>query len=157
VPQERERLFLVCTRSRAPLQLTLPKRPHVPVNEVLDWNAPKWTPIEKPGRSVNTLRRVASGRARFGDRFVAPFYSSGSGLTGRSIHRPLGTITTRDRWMVVDGNRMRMLSVPETKAVMGFRADYLLPKAKHEAKYLLGNAVCPPVPTDLLTAIKAAA
>ena len=157
VPQERVRLFLVCTRSKAPLKLALPSRPHVPVNDVLDWNAPNWSLVNKPGRAPNTLLRVASGRARFGDRFVAPFYSSGSGLTGRSIHRPIGTIPTRDRWMVVDGDRMRMLTVDETKAVMGFSADYKLPKASSVAKYMLGNAVCPPVMTDILTAIKQAA
>ena len=157
VPQHRERLFLVCTRSQAPLQLRLPRRERVAIGSVIEWDAHTWTPIDKPGRSVKTLNRIEAGRAEFGSRFVAPYYSSGSGLKGRSIHRPIGTITTRDRWAVIDGDRMRMLQVPEIKAAMGFPTGYALPPTKKEALHMLGNAVCPQVAADLLTAIREAA
>lgn len=154
VPQHRERLFLVCTQSKHPLHLNLPKRAHRPIGDVIEWDAHQWRQIDRPGRSAKTLQRVAAGRAEFGARFVAPYYSSGSGLTGRSIHRPIGTITTRDRWAVVDGDRMRMLQVPEAKAAMGFPARYALPGTHREALFMLGNAVCPPVAADLLAAIR---
>lgn len=157
VPQHRERLFLVCTQSKHPLHLDLPKRPHRPIADVIEWDAHEWSQIERPGRSAKTLQRIAAGRARFGARFVAPYYSGGSGLTGRSIDRPIGTITTRDRWAVIDGDRMRMLRVPEAKAAMGFRADYVLPEGHKDALFMLGNAVCPPVPADMLAAIREAA
>ena len=100
-------------------------------------------------------QRVAAGRAEFDARFVAPCYSSGSGLTGRSVHRPVGTITTRDRWAVVDGDRMRMLQVPEAKAAMGFPDRYVLPNTHKDALCMLGNAVSPPVAAGLLMAIRA--
>jgi len=77
VPQHRERLFLVCTRSRAPLQLRLPKREHKAVADLIQWDAGTWSRIDKPGRSSKTLQRVAAGRAAFGDRHVAPYYGSG--------------------------------------------------------------------------------
>ncbi|OAH97330.1 DNA methyltransferase [Methylomonas methanica] len=157
VPQHRERLFLVCTRSQYPLHLELPKQAHVPIANVIEWDAHPWSAINKPGRSEKTLKRVQAGRAAFGDRFVAPYYSSGSGLTGRSIHRPIGTITTKDRWAVVRGDSMRMLQVPEAKAAMGFPAAYRLPALQKDALCMLGNAVCPPVSADFLTAIRQAA
>jgi DNA (cytosine-5)-methyltransferase 1 len=157
VPQNRDRLFLVATRSKAPLQLQLPRRPHVPVRDVIEWDRYAWNPVHTPRRSPNTLRRIAAGRATFGDRFAAPFYGSGSGLTGRSLDRPLGTLTTIDRWAIVDGDRMRMLKISEAKAVMGFPADYDLPPTQREAMHLLGNAVCPPVARDVFTAILEAA
>lgn len=156
VPQHRVRLFLVCTRSANPLKLELPRYPHVPVGQVIEWDAHPWTLIDKPGRSAATLRRCASGRAAFGRRFVAPFYGSGSGLCGRSIQRPLGTVTTKDRWMVVDGDRCRMLQISEARAVMGLRPDFQLPSVKHEAMKMLGNAICPPVARDILLAVRAA-
>jgi len=157
VPQHRRRLFLVCTQSKHPLHLDLPHRPHRAIADVIQWDAHEWSPVERPGRSARTLRRIAAGRAAFGARFVAPYYSNGSGTTGRSIDRPIGTITTRDRWAVIDGDRMRMLRVPEAKAAMGFRASYVLPDAHRDALFMLGNAVCPPVAADILTAIRAAA
>ena len=86
-----------------------------------------------------------------------PFYGSGSGETGRSLDRPLGTVTTRDRWAVVDGDRMRMMQPPEYAAAMGFGAGVRLPPTRAEAIHLLGNAVCPPVPEALVRAIGAAA
>lgn len=155
VPQHRERLFMVLTRSRAPLYLDLPKMPHVPVNSVIDWYSEKWSPIYKKGRSPATIARVENGRARFGDQFVAPFYGSGSGLTGRSVDRPIGTITTRDRWAVVNGDRMRMLNKNEVRQVMGFPESTKLPPTHKESIHLMGNAVCPPVPETFLRLIQA--
>jgi DNA (cytosine-5)-methyltransferase 1 len=157
VPQHRRRLFVLATRSRHPVELRLPRREHVPIGSVLDFSAGSWAPIERAGRSPKTLQRTASGRQRFGDRFVMPYYGSGSGLTGRSLERPLGTVTTRARWAVVDGHRMRMLSTDETRAAMGFRAGYQLPASNAEALHLLGNAVSPPVASDLVSALRAAA
>ncbi|WP_175786485.1 DNA cytosine methyltransferase [Burkholderia anthina] len=157
VPQHRERLFLILSRSERPLMLRLPQREHVPVAQIIDFDAGSWSPIQKPGRSVATLRRIENGRRAHGDRFVAPYYGSGSGETGRSLARPLGTITTRDRWAVIDGDRMRMLSKEEARDAMSFPRNYILPKQHRLAMHMLGNAVAPVVARDVLNAIKAAA
>lgn len=157
LPQHRRRLFIVATRSKHPIDLVLPSRPHVAVNDCIDWNAGSWSPINKPGRSIKTLDRVANGRAAFGDRFVMPYYGSGSGTTGRSIHRPLGTLTTKARWALVDGDRMRMLRAVEGKLIQGLPDSYLLPDNEPTAWTLIGNGVCPQVAADLITAIKEAA
>lgn len=154
VPQHRQRLFVVATRSQHPIALTLPRRAHTPAADIIDFSAGTWSRIDKPGRSRNTLARVAAGRRALGDRFVAPYYGSGSGETGRSLARPLGTITTRDRWSVINGDHMRMLTADECRAAMGFPAGYRLPAQHHKAVHLLGNAVCPPVATDIINAIR---
>ncbi|SCU75564.1 conserved hypothetical protein [Cupriavidus necator] len=157
VPQHRERLFLVLSRSSRPLMLQLPQREHVPAADIIDFSSGRWSPIEKPGRASATLARIAQGRKTYGDRFVMPYYGSGSGTTGRSLARPLGTVTTRDRWALVNGDQMRMLSADECRAAMGFPAGYRLPEQHRTAVHLLGNAVCPPVARDIVTAIKEAA
>lgn len=150
VPQNRVRLFIVATKSKNPIQLKLPKLDHVAIGDFIDWEHPKWSPVHKPNRSPATLRRILSGRAVHGERFLAPYYKSGSGLTGRSIHRPVGTITTRARWAVIDGDRMRMMSAGETRDAMGFPTDYALPSSDAQAIHLLGNAVPPPVARDFI-------
>lgn len=153
VPQHRVRMFIVATRSRSPLVLDLPKRQHIPASAFLDFNSGSWSPINKPRRSCATLARVSAGRAAHGDRFLAPYYGSGSGTTGRSLHRPIGTVTTKARWALIDGDRMRMLTVPENCAAMGFPRDYQLPAQAHQAIHMLGNAVCPPVARDVIAAV----
>ncbi len=154
VPQHRRRLFIVGTRSKNPIELALPQREHTPAAQIIDFEAGRWSPIEKPGRSANTLARIAAGRAAHGSRFLTAYYGNERG--GRSVSRPVGTITTRDRWAVIDGERMRMLTVDECRAAMGFPHGYQLPETHREAIHMLGNAVVPPVARDVIEALKEA-
>lgn len=154
-PQHRVRLFIVLSRSTAAIKLNLPKKDHVPASCFIDFSAGKWAAINRPGRAAATLERVAAGRAAHGERFLTSYY--GNTRSGRSICRPIGTITTRDRWAVIDGAKMRMLNVSECRAAMGFPADYLLPENHREAIHMLGNAVCPPAAAEIINAIRRAA
>lgn len=155
VPQNRERVLIVLARSKHPLQLRMPARPHVPATNIIDFAAGRWSPIERPGRSPATLARITNGRRQHGDRFLTAYYGNEKG--GRSLQRPIGTITTRDRWAVIDGDRMRMLSVDEARLAMGFRASYRLPERARDAMHMLGNAVPPPVARDAIQALREAA
>ena len=157
VPQNRLRAFIVATRSRHPVELELPRREHQSAAACIDLAAGKWSPVNKPRRAAATLARIAAGRQRFGSTFLAPYYGSGSGETGRSLDRPIGTLTTKARWALVDGDRMRMVSAVEGRALMGFPASYQLPANEAQAWTLLGNAVCPPMAAELIGALKAAA
>lgn len=157
VPQHRKRLIFIGARAKHPLMLRLPKREHVPASSFVDFDAGDWSVIERAGRAAATLARIENGRRRFGDRFLAPYYGKGSGLTGRSLDRPIGTITTRDRWSVIDGDRMRMLTKDENRAAMGFRPDYILPSDPKLALHMLGNAVAPLKMCDVIEALRAAA
>lgn len=155
VPQHRERLFIVATRSKHPLMLYLPTREHVPASSFIDFNAGNWQPIEKPGRATATLARIAEGRRIHGARFISSYYGNERG--GRSISRPVGTITTRDRHAIIDGDRMRMFSAQECRAAMSFPPDYKLPAQHRLAVHMLGNAVAPKVACDVINAIREAA
>ncbi|MFZ3286581.1 MAG: DNA cytosine methyltransferase [Telluria sp.] len=155
VPQYRERLFIVATRSKHPVMLRFPVREHVPASSFIDFGAGKWQPIRKPGRAANTLARIDSGRREHGDRFISSYYGASTG--GRSINRPVGTITTRDRHAIIDGDRMRMFSAQECRAAMGFPSGYKLPAQHRLAVHMLGNAVCPPAARDVIMALKEAA
>ncbi|WP_460044186.1 DNA cytosine methyltransferase [Pseudomonas sp. S2_H01] len=157
VPQHRVRLFLVLTRSKAPLMLELHRHQHVAAASFLDFEIGKWSLIEKPGRAQATLDRVRNGRERFGDRFIMPYYGKGSGLTGRDISRPIGTITTLDRWALVRGDEMRMLSANEALAAQTFPADLLRPDSHRLTVHMAGNAVPPLAGQRVIEALMAAA
>lgn len=154
VPQHRKRMFVVFTKARNPARLQLPQRKHVPADTIIDFKAGRWSQIQRPGRSPATLARVQTGRQKLGDRFLTAYYGNEKG--GRSLDRPIGTITTRDRWAVIDGDRMRMLSVSECRRAMGFPESYRLPHRAKDAMHMLGNAVCPPVACDVIKALAAA-
>ena len=155
VAQHRRRLFIVGTRSKHPLELTFTPQAHVGSGQIIDFDAGRWSQVDKPGRAGATLARVASGRACHGGRFVTAYYGSETG--GRSLSRPVGTITTRDRWAVIDGDRMRMLSTHECRRAMGFPDSYRLPERAKDAMHMLGNAVVPLLARDVINAIRRAA
>lgn len=154
VPQNRKRLIVIGTRSKHPLILRDRSGAQPPISPLIQWDRGPWRQIDE-SLKPRTLQRIAAGRREFGTRFVAPYYSNGSGLTGRSLERPIGTITTIDRWAVVDGDRMRMLNVDEARGAMGFRSTYKLPAQTRLAKHLLGNAVTPPMVAEIIREIAA--
>jgi len=147
VPQSRVRLFVVCSRSKTPLRLTFKPKAHVPAGSFI--TAPAITPVSS--LCPRSQARIANGRAVHGSRFLMAYFGTEKG--GRSLNAPLGTVTTRDRYALVDGDRCRMLAVDEYRQAMGF-PDYQLPANKKLAKHLLGNAVCPPVARDILEALR---
>lgn len=155
VPQHRKRVFIVLTKSRAPLVLDLPKRPHVPASSFLDLNAGRWSIIDKPGRATATLNRIAAGRQEHGDQFIFSYY--GMTRSGRDMARPIGTITTRDRWAIVNGDRMRMLTADENLLAMSFPADIQRPDNHRLTVHMAGNAVPPLAGQRVLEALQVAA
>jgi DNA (cytosine-5)-methyltransferase 1 len=156
VPQHRPRVIVTAVRGReAPPVLPPPAVEPRPIGDVIRWEEGVWTPVEKKVEA--TRARVANGRARFGERFVMPYNGSGSGLTGRDLARPIGTITAADRWAVVRGDTMRMLLVSELRAAMGFPEHYQLPPSRADATKMLGNAIVPAVAASAVRAVMEAA
>lgn len=151
VPQHRRRVFVICTRGKHTPAIRLPKRDHTPAENILE-SGGNWSPVAD--KCANTRARIEAGRRAHGSRFLVAYYGNEKG--GRSVRRPIGTVTTRDRYALVDGDRMRMLNVTEYRRAMGFREDYVLPRSSTLAKHMLGNAVCPPVARDVLLELKAA-
>lgn len=153
VPQNRVRLFVVARQAGA-VYVRAPRLEHVPASSFVDFSGGKWSPIRKPGRAAATLERIANGRKALGDRFLAPFY--GNTRTGRSLDRPIGTITTHDRYAVIDGDRMRILTVDESRIAMSFPARYQLHGNRADQMKQLGNAVCPLVAKSVIEQVRAA-
>lgn len=151
VPQHRRRLFIVGTRSRSPLWLRQPRMEHVPSKHIISRDCGVWSSVSQMCK--RTRDRIEQGRLQWGHRFLVAYYGTERG--GRSLDRPLGTVTTRDRYAIVDGDSLRMLTVDEYRAAMGFPAGYQLPRNKRLAKHLLGNAVCPPVASEVIRQIAA--
>ena len=146
VPQNRERLIVVATRTgRAPI-LEAPKRAHVPASSFLRMDRGPWSPVA--GHAPRTLARIVEAQRAHGPDVLVPYYGSATG--GRSLARPIGTITTVDRYALVRGDRMRMVAVDEMTEACGFPADYVLTGTRRERVCQLGNAAPPALITGVI-------
>lgn len=154
VPQSRRRLFLLCDRKREPPDLSSRRvgRPAA-AREILDTPGTWMTrPLRSPNRAIETLGRADRAIAEIGEGvpFLIVYYSTDGGGGWQTLDRPLRTLTTLDRFGLVeweDGEpTLRMLQVPELQRAMGFDEGYkLLKGSRRDRIKLLGNGVCPPV------------
>ena len=155
VPQSRERVFIVANRKKEIL-IRSPKLQHVSASTIIDWDAGSWNSIESPShgrtRSAGTPSQIRAARERHGEKFLIAYY--GNEKAGRDLSKPIGTITTKDRFALIRGDQMRMLTVEEYRLAMGFPLEYQLPQVRAKAIHLLGNAVVPAVAAGVIRQIQ---
>ena len=147
VPQNRVRLFIMGGK-KWPISVFSPNLPHVPARDIIDWDHGSWSLVRAPGRAERTLAQYQNGRRIYGDEFLIAYF--GHERNGRSVDKPFGTMTTKDKYAVVRGDQMRMLTVDEVRCAMGFPAHYQLPPRHKDAIKMLGNAVPPPLARGIL-------
>ena len=139
VAQQRTRWFLHAFLNGKASTLSSPELPIIPVREILDPSAKGWKPVSS--KSDRVQERVAAGR-RHGRSFITQHVT---GHRGRSLDQPLPTVTGQQQLALVDGNRMRPLTIDEQGAAQGFPAGYFdSVRTKGAAAQMIGNAV--PVP-----------
>lgn len=148
VPQSRERLFIVCTRSKNPLEIKFDKQSHIPASSFIDLNFEGYEWDLVSNRVKATQNRIINGRKKFGDVFLDAAYGNEKG--GRDINKPIGTITTINKHSLVMGDYIRSLTVRELAAAQSFSSEYILPEGRTIAKELIGNAV-PPLMAERFT------
>ena len=139
VPQRRKRLFVVASRVGATIEprattIEPPFGPHI------NWDEGDWRDTAAVSPSV--AGRFSKGRANHGPRFLSQHVT---GHPGVGLHEPIRTITTKDQWVVVDGDRYRPLTVREYARAMSFPDTYAWPESATRTDSIkgLGNAVCP--------------
>lgn len=122
-------------------------------------------PLRDPAHTLCTGDHFAEVRV---EAFCAGYYSEGGGQM-QDLRRPMGTITTRDRFAVVmvEGTEMvitdigyRFLTPRELFSIQGFPKDYRLdltangrPIGSTHLKRMVGNSVSPPPGRALAAAI----
>lgn len=153
VPQRRTRLFIAGTRkpqARAFYEFhdVATERVQEPsFGAYIDWEQGNWRPRRAalPGAQERMERAVRNHGPRCLSQHV-------TGHPGVPLDEPIRTITTKDQWVVVDGDRYRPLTVRETARAMGFPDGYSWPETASRTEQIvgLGNAVCPPPARKLI-------
>ena len=163
VAQRRRRLFLVGDRKREPTLARTRRGRKRAAGSVLD-RADLWTmrPLFGERRASGTIARARRAFRALGKgkSFLLVYYGTDGAGGWQSLTRPLRTVTTIDRFALVEFQRrkpmIRMLQVPELRRAMGFGDDYKLELGTRREKIrLLGNAVCPPVMNAVIIALVA--
>jgi DNA (cytosine-5)-methyltransferase 1 len=175
VPQARKRLFILCDKQgepRVPPETTfggMTARSIVQLDR--GWEA---GPLRTPNRSANTLARAQAGIDALGEGvdFLVVYYGSDKAGGWQSLDRPLRTLTTLDRFGLVQWQNgeptFRMLQVPELTKAMGLH-DRKPPRgrsvpfrfsdncSRRDRVKILGNGVCAPVMTAIVGALTGSA
>lgn len=141
VPQRRTRAIFIATRK--PMAFEMPSSETEPAfGPCLDLEAGVWRPTRHA--AANARARFAKGRANCGRRFLSQHVT---GHPGVPLDQPIRTITTKDQWVIVDGDRYRPLTVREYARGMSFRDSYEWPADATRTDCIkgLGNAVPPEV------------
>lgn len=110
-----------------------------------------WQELQKAG-----IDRETAERCTYVSQFIMEYYGCG---TGQSLHDPLHTIVTKDRFALITalGNEycimdicLRMLTPEELKKAQGFPEDYIIDRDYRWRKYpaseqvkRIGNSVVP--------------
>ena len=142
VPQERKRLFVVCTRSRRPFAVPQPAQERVPARGCLDLDAGTWSRWRE-AYVPKSVARIESAQRHHGPDVLVPYYGSASSHMGRSLDRPIGTLTTRDRYVLVRGDLARVLSLREQLRLASFPDTYPLAGTRADGVTQVGNCVPP--------------
>ncbi len=155
IPQSRERIFFVITKSKHPIKLKLPKREHVGASSFLDleFEGHEWDLVSN--KCPKTQQRIHNGRKQYGDLFLDASY--GTSVSGKSIHKPIGTITCVNHHYVVNGEFIRPITLQEAATAQTFRSDYIWPKGRTITKEMIGNAVPPKMAMEVTNAVRIAA
>lgn len=162
VPQSRNRLYLACTLGREALVPPPRKLIRRSASTILDpQNVWKTSPLFAPYRAARTVERAEKAIAEIGSgqSFILVYYGSDGGGGWQSLDVPLRTITTLDRFALVemvDGeHRMRMLQPPELLRAMG--VDPLVHRlsrgTRRDRVRLCGNGICAPVVRDIISSL----
>lgn len=153
VPQRRDRLFIIGTKSgRQPyFHRSMTETPFGPC---IDWEAGAWRPVAKATASARA--RIEAAKRNHGPRCLSQHTTR---HPGASLAEPIRTITTADQWCVVDGDRYRPLTIVENLRAQSFPDTYRFPEGATRRDCIrgIGNAVAPFVARDVIRAVMAAA
>lgn len=111
------------------------------------------TPVDEP---LRTLTSAGHQSLVTWEHLLVPYYGNGQ---ARPTSEPVGTLTTRDRYALVEGAvdvndvLFRMLEPHEIGKAMAFIDGYQVVGNKRERVRMYGNAVTPPVAELIVSAL----
>ena len=150
VPQRRRRVIITATRKVVAIPLAREADLEPAFAPCIDWTARGWRPVR--AAPVAVRERIAKGRRNCGRVFLSQHVT---GHPGVPLHEPIRTITTKDQWIFVEGDRYRSLTLRELARGMAFADSYTWPEHLSRVDVVkgLGNAIPPPMAAGAVRAV----
>ena len=163
VPQARRRLFIVADNKREPLPIRRSKPTTKTVRSILDPRGTyATTPLFQKNRAKATIARANRAIDSQGSRspFLIVYYGSDGSGGWQSMDEPLRTVTTLDRFALVEMRsgkwEMRMLQPAELARAMGVPKQHKFSYgSRRDRVKLCGNGVCSPVMERVVSSLTA--
>jgi len=161
IPQARFRVYFVAIRQDLPFisLLPVPTQEEIYLEDVLEENVEEWLYIKRDD-IVFDQREIAAQKAMHPLRigYFGKKSKEGKPYQHSKIYSPLGHATTvmtdrRGGSTYEIGDRVRCLSLNETRKVMGFPDHHILSPGRTAAYEQLGNAVIPKMVGHIYDAI----
>lgn len=161
VPQSRRRLFITCELDNMPAPIRRRSRGIRTARSILDprdiWDT---TPLYAKKRAKPTIQRAEAAIEALGSKssFLLVYYGSDGGGGWQSLDDPLRTVTTLDRFALVEKingkHQMRMLQPNELARAMGLPNDHKFNHGTRRDKVkLCGNGICAPVMRTVVSSL----
>lgn len=161
IPQARFRVYFVAVRQDLPFisHFPVPTQEEIYLEDVLEEQVEEWLFIERDD-IIFDQREIAAQKAMHPLRigYFGKKSKEGKLYQHSKIYSPLGHATTvmtdrRGGSTYEIGDRVRCLSLNETRKVMGFPAHHVLSPGRTAAYEQLGNAVIPKMVGHIYDAI----
>ena len=169
VPQNRERIIIVASQGREfdfSLVKTLPRKT---VRDVADTDSSKFEYLDEPYTLLDEVRPQPSGLLfvgyrnknirkngiRLGTKHLSRVHKQPNRIYSiDGVHPALPSQETSGRFWILDGDRVRKLTIEECYRLMGFPDEFIKDNSLSDMYKQCGNSVCVPMIEAIIEQIK---
>lgn len=169
VPQNRERIIIIASKERIFDFSKVSTRPRKTIRDVADNDETKFEYLDEPYTLLSQVRQQPSGLLfvgyrnknirkngiRPGTEHLSRVHKQPNRIYSvDGIHPALASQETSGRFWVLDGGRVRKLTIDECYRLMGFPDKFIKDTSLSEEYRQCGNSVCVPMIQEIAKQIK---
>lgn len=169
VPQNRERIIIVANKDKQFNFSKVATQPRKTIRDIADSDSSKFEYLDEPYTLLSDVRPQASGLLfvgyrnknirkngiRPGTEHLSRVHKQPNRIYSiDGVHPALPSQETSGRFWILDGDRVRKLTIDECYRLMGFPDNFIKDKSLGDEYKQCGNSVCVPMIEAIIKQIK---